>query len=216
MYSLVVMAALTTGGEAPDCFGHGGCYGGGGSCLGCYGCWGYGGCYGYGCSGSGYGGCWGCYGSYNYSSYGCHGCYGCSGCYGSCYGCWGCHGCWGYSGYAPMYGAPAVPDKVMPGATQGSGAASNRARLVVEVPADAKLTIDDQPTKATTPTRTFNTPALQSGQTYYYILKVEVAREGLTHTETRRVLLRAGEEVNAKFTEETIAAASKENAAAKR
>jgi hypothetical protein len=38
MYSIVLMAALTTGGETPACHG---CWGGwGGGCCGCWGGWG--------------------------------------------------------------------------------------------------------------------------------------------------------------------------------
>src|SRR6266568_1914242 len=58
MYSMVLMAALTTGGQTPDwCF-HSSC---GGYNCGCYACWGCGGCHGYSCSGC-YGG-GGCVGS---------------------------------------------------------------------------------------------------------------------------------------------------------
>ena len=97
MYSVVLMAALSTGGEMPA-FGHRGgccgCYGGcWGGCYGCSGCWG-GGCWGGGCRGW-HGGCRGGWG----------GCWGCSG----CWGCGGCYGGWGGHGYAlATYGAPVV------------------------------------------------------------------------------------------------------------
>jgi len=91
---------------------------------------------------------------------------------------------------------------------------SNRARLVVEVPAEAKLFIDDQPMKSTAETRVFTTPALAQGQTYYYELKVEVARDGVTQSETRKVLIRAGERARAVFTEGGILAAAKANTSA--
>src|SRR5216683_3019694 len=98
MYSMVLMAALTTGGQTPDwCF-HASC---GGYNCGCYGCWGNWGSYGYSyytCFGSGYG----CYG-------GCHGCYG----YG---GCWSCNGGCVGSPYAPSYTSPGT---VMPPAPDG-------------------------------------------------------------------------------------------------
>jgi uncharacterized protein (TIGR03000 family) len=215
MYSLVVMAALTTGVQTPDCWFHGGCSGYYG-CGGCYGCWGCGGCYG------GYGSCWGCWGGYSYYS-GCYGCSGYYGCGGGCYGCWGCSGCYGYSGYAPMYG----PGPVMPSAPSGdlgtpqkekkngTSLNPNRARLLVEVPADAKLFIDDQPIKMTATSKTFNTPALERGQSYYYMVKVEVARDGVTHTETRKVVIRAGDEVSARFTEQGVIAAARASAAAR-
>jgi len=63
MYSVVLMMAVTTGAETPDCFRSRGCHGGQGY-SGCHGRnWG-------GCHGS-YGGCYG-----GYSPYGCHGCTG--------------------------------------------------------------------------------------------------------------------------------------------
>jgi uncharacterized protein (TIGR03000 family) len=73
--------------------------------------------------------------------------------------------------------------------------------LLVELPPDAKLYIDDQPMKTTSSKRSFNTPLLQQGQQYYYILRAEVVRDGRTYTETRRVLLRAGQEIRASFPE---------------
>ncbi len=96
MYSMVLMAALTTGVDMPDR--RGGCCGcwGGGGYGGCYGCWG--GCYG------GWGGCWG-------------GWHGCGGGWGGCYGGWGgCYGvawgggCGGYAlgGYSSAVGGYAL------------------------------------------------------------------------------------------------------------
>jgi uncharacterized protein (TIGR03000 family) len=69
------------------------------------------------------------------------------------------------------------------------------------LPADAKLFIDDQPMKTAASKRTFNTPPLQRGQQYYYILRAQVVRDGKSQTETKRVLLRAGQEVRATFPE---------------
>jgi uncharacterized protein (TIGR03000 family) len=237
MYSLVLMAAMTTGGSTPDCHwvgsGHGGCYGG------CYG--GYGGCYG-GCYG-GYGGCYGgCYGGWGnghatgYGAYGCYGCsgawtgwwttYSCYGCYG-CHGCYGCYGCYGCTGYGSLIG-PAGP--TMPGTGNGAsnggdkgtgdkkgdknenkngGETSAKARLIVDLPADAKLYIDDHKMKATSSRRAFSTPNHQAGQTYYYILRAEMVREGKTVSETKRVLVRAGQEVRANFDEPPTAVAKK-------
>src|ERR1700682_4433287 len=81
MYSMVLMAALTTGSNAPDCgllrgCGHANysCAG----CTGCSGCWGGANYYnGSGCWGACYGG--GYYGGAYYNSMSCHGCYGCGG-----------------------------------------------------------------------------------------------------------------------------------------
>ena len=201
MYSMVLMAALTTGGTAPDCHFRCGCNGGGYG--GCYGA-GYGGAY-----GSCYGGCYGCYG----------GCQGWGGCYGAGYGCWGGYSSWGCGGgcLGTYYGAPTYPGSIVPSGGQiivpkgeqlglppevkkkETMAAPSRAKLVVELPADAKLFIDDLPMKTTSGTRTFSTPTLAQGQSYYYIVRAEVMRDGKPVTESRRVIVRAGQTVRAEF-----------------
>jgi uncharacterized protein (TIGR03000 family) len=200
-----------------------GCYGGcfGGCYGGCYGgCWGGcygGGCYGYGC----WGGCYGCYGGYGCwgSGYGCYGsgCWG--GCYGSGYASWGCGGgyAWGGFPYGTGWGlanaspvlltVPGQPVTVTqaayynpgnaPAAAAGAPAAgtpgSNRAALVVHLPASAKLTVDNTPTNATSDTRRFVTPPLEPGATYRYVLRAELDRNGEKVKASRNVEVRAGE-----------------------
>jgi uncharacterized protein (TIGR03000 family) len=206
VYSMVLMAALATGSAAPECHWCGGCWGGCHGCWGgCHGCWG--GCH--GCWG-----CQGCYGCYGWS----HGaCYGCYGCYGNCWGCWGGYSSWScgcYSNgccsgmFAPGYVVPAAPEAAPP---QGEGLpkpkqtdkpmtmAPTRAKLIVEMPADARLYVDDRPMKTMAPVRTFSTPELEPGQVYYYELRAEVMRDGKAITQTKRVLLRAGDVVRARF-----------------
>lgn len=204
MYSIVLMAALTTGSTTPDCHWargcHGGCYGGGYS-----GCWGgcYGGCYGGGHYGYGCGGGWhGHHGGYASTSYGCSGCYG-------GYGGWNCYGCAGgyansYPMVAPVYqGAPVdrQPEVVPPPKKKNPDEVSNgsRAKVIVQLPADAKLFIDDHQMKATSATRAFQTPELEAGQVYYYVLRAEVVRDGQRKVETARVILRPGQVVRASF-----------------
>lgn len=227
MYGIVVMAALAAGGESPEVYYPRATHS-------CYGCYGYG-CLSAGCSGccSGYSGCcsgWGgaCYGSYSCSGScwggACYGSYSCCGgaCYGSSWSCWGCYGCWSTSPYAPMYLTPSMQPAEMRMGTPADpmkkvGAAeSDRAHLVIEVPVDAKLYIDDQLMKTTSEKRIFNTPKLDKGQTYYYMLRVEVAREGVTHSESRRVLIKAGDDIQQAFTETTIAVASRGSSTASR
>ena len=206
MYSMVLMAALTTGGTAPDCHFRGGCcgcYGGGGGCYGgCYGGWGGGCC---GCYGGGFGAYGGCWGGGGWG--GCYGGYGGGYAYGGGYG----------GGY---YGGVTYPGTTMPGATgtgtgtpgeqlgmppedttkkKGTMLTPTRAKLVVELPSDAKLYIDDLPMKTTSGVRSFNTPTLEPGQTYYYMVRAEVIRDGKPVTETRRVLVRAGQTARASF-----------------
>ncbi|MFL5338759.1 MAG: TIGR03000 domain-containing protein [Gemmataceae bacterium] len=211
MYSIVLMAALSTGSGAPE-FGHHGCghhgYNCGGwvssTCTGCYGGSYYGAPYGPGCLGGWYGaycggGCWGgygggCYGGgIDYNGFGCQG----------CYGCYGGFGCGGYSPYGPAQmvpetiPAPKVEDKDKKGGT--GSVAPDRAKVIVQLPADAKLYVDDQPIKATPDNQVFNTPQLERGQTYFYEVRAEAVRDGKTVVESKRILVRAGQEVTVAF-----------------
>jgi uncharacterized protein (TIGR03000 family) len=68
------------------------------------------------------------------------------------------------------------------------------ATLVVTLPPDATLTVDDHATTSTSGTRTLVTPDLPPGKEFSYILKAEFLRDGKRQTVTRRVIVRAGEE----------------------
>ena len=182
MYSLVLMMALGNGATAPSIdaterptfasfANHNHTLNRGRGCHGCHGC--------YGCHG-----CWGCYGC---SCYGCYGCwsYGCYGCWG---GCWGCHCYGGYGSFASYGSYPVVVAR-----------ADAPATIVVTLPADAKLTVNDQPTNSTTDRRTFVSPPLQNGSRYYYTLKAEMNRDGRPVTSTKEVIVQAGKETEVKF-----------------
>jgi len=194
---------------------HGGCTGYVAACYGGYGgCSGGGGCH--GCHG-------GRTGLFHKGSKGCHGCTGgsCHGCYGggctgytAACGCCGGYagggyagGCYGgYGGYAAPMGAPMggtapqampKPSTTTPGGTAPTKPPEVRANvpatIVVSLPEGAKLSVDGVATKSTTAVRTFATPALPAGQSYYYTLTAEVVREGQTLTATEQVTVRAGE-----------------------
>jgi uncharacterized protein (TIGR03000 family) len=217
-------------GHSFGCHGCHGCYG---SCHGCYGCSGcYGGCYGcsgcyggcYGCSGCYGGGCYGggCYGG---GCYGCSGCYGggyggCYGCYGaSCYGCGGCYGCTGYYGCNGCYGysvAPVAPIITTPAKKEGAteekkdkpnGTQESRlkapATVVVKAPADARLTVNGQPTAMKGSEQTFATPDLEVGRTYAYLFQVESTQDGKTVSRTRRLIIQAGQRAEVDLNEAT-------------
>jgi uncharacterized protein (TIGR03000 family) len=68
------------------------------------------------------------------------------------------------------------------------------ARLLVRLPADARLTIDGEATRSTGQMRRFISPPLAPGQTFRYTLRVEVTRDGKRQGETKEVTVRAGEE----------------------
>lgn len=77
--------------------------------------------------------------------------------------------------------------------------AAQPAKLVVAVPADAKLYVDGQLTRQTAASRTIVTPALENGSEYKYTLKVELVRDGKTVTDTKDVAFRAGSTVKVDF-----------------
>jgi len=76
-------------------------------------------------------------------------------------------------------------------ATQPSDAP---ATIRVSLPADAALTVDGQATQATSATRSFTTPALESGKRYFYTFKASFVRDGKTIAVEQRVPVRAGRE----------------------
>ena len=213
MYSVVLMAAITAGSASPDFC----CFFGGGHSYSCGGC--YGGCYGgccggwscYGCHGC-YGGCWGCYGG-GYTSVGYGGGFG--GCYGGCQGCVGCYGggCYGCVGYygASSYGVVTHGANPMPPADKKMETLPNpgktnevaRAKVVIDVPANTALYIDNQLMPDKSGKRTFVTPALQPGQSYFYDIKLVANNGGQQQVQTSRVVLRPGQEVAATFNTNT-------------
>jgi uncharacterized protein (TIGR03000 family) len=199
MYSVVLMATLTAGSATPD-------WHRGGGCCGCYG-----GCYGC-CGGCFGGGCYGCFGGFYGGGYG--------GGYSDGYGCWGGYSSWGFGdsshpgtvvpGVYGMTGGTVVPgtatgaeelDKPKPNKKNDDkeAMAPTRAKLVVVRPANAKLFIDDMPVKATAGVQTFNTPALEPGQAYFYMVRIERMRDGRPVSETRRIIVRAGQVARADF-----------------
>ena len=186
MYSIVLMAAMTAGTNAADFGRRHGCHGcdGAYACAGCYGG-------GYGCNGGGYG---------------------YSGCYGA-YSPYACRGTWGpvdRMGPAPNgKREPLPPPKKEKEKKETS--MDGPAKLIVELPADAKLYIDDKLMKTASAQRTFNTPKLEAGESYYYVLRAELQVGGKTITENQRVIVRTGETARASFKElEAVAKRNKD------
>ena len=166
MYGVVLLLAVTAGGESADLGRRGGCKGCSGcgtyvaSCSGCSGCRGYASsCYGGGYASSCYGG---------HSHHGHHGCCGHIQ-----------HGCCG----TVIHSSPA---KKM------AAASPNAATVVVTLPADAKLTIDGTATTSTSSERTFETPDLVVGKTYSYTLEATFQKEGKSVVVSKKVTIEAG------------------------
>jgi uncharacterized protein (TIGR03000 family) len=214
MYSVVLLAALTGGVETPDCHKA--------SCSGCTGYVApvYSGCSGYvstGCSGS-------CHGGHKLFGGGLfkhkHSCSGsCSGApvsYGCSGGYMGCSGGMGYPGCGGMMVVPGTkPEEIkkMPGTDKPKEEVRvpTPATIVVELPSDAKLTIDNGATAATSTVRTFVTPELTPAKTFSYVLKAQIVRDGQTLTAEQKINVEAGVETRVnlgmdKFTALTVAA----------
>ncbi len=170
-----------------SCHGCNGCSGYS-SCSGCHG--GYGGCYGggYGCNGGGYGGCYG--GGYG-GGYGCNG-----GGYGGCYGgAMVAPGAPMMAPGAPVQPAPKKEETVKPPkAGEGAASAAAPATIVVTLPADAKLMVDDYATTSASANRVFTSPVLEPGKEFSYTFKATIVRDGRELTTSRQVAVRAGEE----------------------
>jgi uncharacterized protein (TIGR03000 family) len=126
-------------------------------------------------------------------------CWGWWGGWGGCYSCWG-WGWWGGWGGYPYYGgwwggsgwywADASPT-VTP--------APNSATVVAQVPDGASLYVDGRQVPMNTNLRSFRTPSLQPGQTYYYTMKAVSARGDKAVSQTKRVEVRANQTARVTF-----------------
>ncbi len=141
--------------------------------------------------------------------------------YGGYYCGWGgwCYP-WGYCGYYyPCYGWP-VAYCYPVAAASGSSArekaleaqirelreeqrrlegAAAPARVVVTLPTDARLFVDDDPCPLTGARRSFDTPDLKPGVTYHYTIRVELTRSGEPVKVSKRVTVEAGKATLVEF-----------------
>jgi uncharacterized protein (TIGR03000 family) len=72
------------------------------------------------------------------------------------------------------------------------------ATIVVSLPADARLLVQDTPTTSTDAKRVLITPAVGPGE-YCYTLRAEIVRDGKTLTQTQQVNFRAGQQATVSF-----------------
>jgi uncharacterized protein (TIGR03000 family) len=110
---------------------------------------------------------------------------------------------WGGYAYSPMFSTWNTPivsaggTMFNPaGVTQSfyfNPAGANEATLVVHMPENASLSIEDQQTQQRSGTRVFTSPPLEAGKTYTYTLRAEMTRDGRTIHETKNVDVRAGQ-----------------------
>ena len=80
----------------------------------------------------------------------------------------------------------ALPLPMKPGDKPPEAVAPTRTRLIVDAPADAKLYIDDTAMRTQSEHRSYQTPDLEPGQTYYYEVRGKAQRDGKPVSETRR------------------------------
>lgn len=212
--------AITGIGHRLSCFGS--CHGY--SCTG-YSCSGYS-CHGSAYANSTcYGSCSGCHGSIVTGCSGCTGgvIYTGSSVYGGCYGSsipsgTIIHGSSSYYPSTPTIisetpattGTPIVSppadkekpkemDKEKPKTDKPMTGNAAAAHLALTLPADAKLFVDGQLIAGQGEKRQFHTPELAAGQAYYYEFQAEFEFNGKKETESKRIVVRAGESLSESF-----------------
>jgi uncharacterized protein (TIGR03000 family) len=214
MYSVVLMMAMTSGGDAPAGLFHNNSCCGGSCCGGVVysGCCGGSSCHG-SCHGGFLGGMFGGHKHHSCCGGGCCGGYAgcCGGSYAGCCGggyagCTGYGGCAGYGGCvgAPLMTPvpptgekiPVTPKEVKPKEPEEIAAP---ATLVVNVPADAVLTIDGSATRSTSSRRVFESPTLEPGREFHYTLKATYTRDGQPVVLSKTVTVKAGAEAVVDF-----------------
>jgi uncharacterized protein (TIGR03000 family) len=82
---------------------------------------------------------------------------------------------------------------------------TNRAKVTIKVPADAKLYAEGRLLQLTTGTREFVTPVLPSNQEYQYTFRVEYIRDGETISQSKRLAVKAGNSFTVEFNDLTLA-----------
>ncbi len=87
---------------------------------------------------------------------------------------------------------PDSPLPLLPGDQSWQGEMLDQATLTVRVPVDARVYVNDRPTRSTGTYRQYVSRGLVPGNDYTYEVRVEVARDGRTISEVRTVNLRAG------------------------
>src|SRR5262249_32665187 len=78
-------------------------------------------------------------------------------------------------------------------------AAAAPARITVHLPADARLTVDGEPTTSTSAVREFVSPALPAGQAFRYTLQAEFTRNGKAVVVKKDVIVKAGLRTEVRF-----------------
>ena len=83
--------------------------------------------------------------------------------------------------------------------TKPMGSLAAPATIVVTLPVDAKLLVDDVVTTSTSANRVFVSPTLDAGKEYHYTMKVSFVQDGKTVEMTKKVAVTAGNETAVSF-----------------
>ena len=75
----------------------------------------------------------------------------------------------------------------------------NKALVVVSLPAEAKLFLNNQPTRSQGTVRNFLTPPLEPGATFTYVLRAELVHGGQVRVQTQEITFQAGRQANVTF-----------------
>ena len=78
---------------------------------------------------------------------------------------------------------------------------SRRVWLLVKVPADAKVYLQNQRMTLTGTNRKYYSPELKRGLTYVYTVRVEIKRNGRTISRTSKTNVQAGQRIDLAFSE---------------
>ena len=90
-----------------------------------------------------------------------------------------------------MGGVPTQPTILM---SRNNSIPSDAARVTVILPENARLFVNNEINTERTPhVRLFVTPSLRPGTDYFYVMRIEVPRDGRVYTQTRQVNVRAGQ-----------------------
>ena len=96
----------------------------------------------------------------------------------------------------PRLSPPPVGPRVTPVMPPKSSPDMVRATITLEVPADARVTVDGHALTSTGTTRSFRTPKLDASRDYFYTVRVVSG----DLDESRKVMVKPGESVAARFT----------------
>ncbi len=110
--------------------------------------------------------------------------------------------------YGPTGGGGVIIEKKdMP--KGGEKKTSAPATIVVNVPEDARVTIDGNSTTQTSARRVFITPDLDLNSEYVYTFRAEIVREGRSVVDTQTVTVRGGNTTEVPFSFASTGVASR-------